>query len=413
MSTHPDDPHDGPPLLAGRYQLGTTLGRGGMADVYRATDRLLSRTVAVKVLRETAGDESDRARFVTEARTLAGLSHSGLVMILDAGFGQDTGTSTAPAGAAQGTSTDHPFLVMELVDGRTLAQAIAAGPLSLEEVASIGSKVADALAHVHAHGVVHRDVKPGNVLLGRGGQVKLADFGIARLLGDSARHTRTGHTIGTAAYLAPEQVSGQDVSGSADVYSLGLVLLEAVTGRIEYPGPPMEAAVARLNRPPRPPEDLPAPWRQLLADMTAMDPVQRPDAPQVAERLRDQRTEPIPVPDAPPHATRVLTDLTPPAAAAPEPAPRTSLIDRAGDSVARQPAVLADRLRALPPSQRGALAAIAALVLVLLLVALVGVNSGDDTADEGRGSTEIPKDTPSELRAPLEELHRAVHGGAE
>lgn len=412
MSTPPDDERSGRPLLAGRYELGATLGRGGMADVHRATDRLLNRTVAVKVLREAAGDESDRARFVAEARTLAGLSHSGLVMILDAGFGRSAGTTATPVGqASPDLAPDHPFLVMELVEGRTLGQAIAAGPLSLDEAASIGSKVAEALAHVHAHGVVHRDVKPGNVLLGPAGQVKLADFGIARLLGDSARHTRTGHTIGTAAYLAPEQVSGQDVSGATDVYSLGLLLLEAVTGRLEYPGPAMEAAIARLNRPPRLPDDLPAPWRQLLGDMTAMDPVQRPDAAQVAERLRDQPTEPIPVPDAPPDATRVLTDLTPPAAPAAEPARGTSLIDRAGDSVARQPAVLADRLRALPPSQRGVLGAIAALVLVLLLVAVVGVGSGDDTA--GGGSAQIPKDTPSELRAPLEELHQAVHGGAE
>ena len=218
--------------LRDRYVLESLLGSGGMADVHRATDTTLERSVAVKVLRDVAGDESARHRFVAEARTLAGLSHRNLVTVLDAGIGEDD---------------DRPFLVMELVEGRSLADALEDGPLTPEDAAAVGAQVAAALTYAHGRGVVHRDVKPGNVLLGGDGRVKLADFGIARLLGDTARHTRTGTAIGTAAYLAPEQVRGEDVTGAADTYALGLVLLEALTGRRAFPGSPTEAALARLG----------------------------------------------------------------------------------------------------------------------------------------------------------------------
>ena len=209
---------DDPVVVAERYTLGDRLGSGGMAVVYRATDRVLHRDVAVKVLRDTADDETDRLRFTSEARTLAALSHRHLVMVLDAG-----------------TTADQPFLVMELVEGMTLSQRIADGPLAPDEVAEIGAQLADALAYAHGQGVIHRDVKPGNVLLGRSG-VKLADFGIARLVGDTVRHTMTGQAIGTAAYISPEQVLGHDVTPAADVYALGLVLLEVLTGERAYPG---------------------------------------------------------------------------------------------------------------------------------------------------------------------------------
>jgi eukaryotic-like serine/threonine-protein kinase len=228
-----------------------------MADVYRALDRVLNREVAVKVLREGTAEESDRARFIDEARTLAGLSHSGLVTVLDAGFGPEA-WAAVPPGLRPVAVFDHPYLVMELVDGPTLAQAIAEARSRTRRSAPSASRSPRRLAYVHAHDVVHRDVKPGNVLLSSEHRAKLADFGIARLLADTARHTRTGRAMGTAAYLAPEQITGQPVSGSTDVYSLGLVLLEALTGQLEYPGPGTEAALARLHSPPRIPGRQPA-----------------------------------------------------------------------------------------------------------------------------------------------------------
>ncbi|MEI5672673.1 MULTISPECIES: serine/threonine-protein kinase [unclassified Nocardioides] len=255
-------------LLRDRYVLGEVLGRGGSADVYAAEDRLLHRPVAVKVLRDSPDTEADRARFAAEARVLARLSHPGLVLLLDAG-----------------TQGEHPYLVLELVVGRTWAQELAGRAVDAREAARVGVQVAAALAAAHAAGVIHRDVKPGNVLVDASGRARLADFGIARLVDESLRHTRTGFTVGTAAYLAPEQVRGDEVSGATDVYALGLVLLEAVTGERAYPGTSVEAAFARLRRNPTIPVSLPRGWPRLLAGMTATDPVERPTAVEVADRL--------------------------------------------------------------------------------------------------------------------------------
>ena len=227
-----------------------------MAEVLRARDTLLGRDVAVKVFR----DDLDRDRARAEMQTLAGLDHPRLVQVHDAGTG---------------------YLVMELVDGPNLAARC--GSLSPDEVASIGADVADGLAYVHARGVVHRDVKPANVLLSPTG-AKLADFGIARIV-DSARQTGTGLTVGTAPYLAPEQVTGQPVGPPADVYALGLVLLECLTGRREYDGGAVECALARLHRQPEVPV-LPGPWSPLLRAMTARNPADRPTAAEVAATLR-------------------------------------------------------------------------------------------------------------------------------
>jgi serine/threonine protein kinase len=259
-------------LLHDRYELGELLGRGGLADVHSATDTRLSREVAVKLLRDAAVDPVDRLRFENEARTLAALSHPALVTVLDAGL-----TETA----------DRPFLVLELVHGPSLSRALDHGALPLDRVRGIGRAVAEALDHVHAAGIVHRDVKPGNVLLRTDGAVKLADFGIAQIVGDLARHTRTGHAVGTAAYISPEQVRGTRVTGAADVYALGLTLLEALTARREYAGHPAEAAFARLSRPPELPDDLPDDVRDLLRRMTAIEPDERPTPAQVALALAD------------------------------------------------------------------------------------------------------------------------------
>lgn len=247
-----------------------------MADVYRGHDLVLERAVAVKVVRGT--DDEDARRFAAEVRAMATLNHPHIVRLFDAG-----------------THAASPFLVMELVEGSALPTLLAEGPLEPERVAAIGAGLAAGLDHAHGLGIVHRDVKPSNVLLDNDGGVRLSDFGIARLV-DTTRVTSTGMTAGTAAYLAPEQLSDADVGPPADVYACGLVLLEALTGQREFTGTPVEAAMARLQRDPDVPNELPAPWRDLLPAMTARAPEERPTAADVADRLSDghhSNTQPV------------------------------------------------------------------------------------------------------------------------
>ncbi len=238
-----------------------------MAQVRRATDTVLGRDVAVKIFRDDLDDES-AARARTEMQTLASLTHPHLVAVHDAGTFEH----------------GQPFLVMELVEGPTLAARCVDGPLDPAEVSTIGAELADALAYVHGRGVVHRDVKPANVLISPSG-AKLADFGIARIV-DSVGHTSTGLTVGTAPYLSPEQVTGEPVGPPADVYALGLLLLECLTGRREFTGSSVETALARLHRSPVIPATLDAPWPGLLHAMTARQASERPTAAAVAETLR-------------------------------------------------------------------------------------------------------------------------------
>lgn len=254
-------------LLAGRYELAGTLGVGGMAEVRRGWDTVLRRPVAVKVFHSGADVDAGR-RFDNEARTLARLSHPGLVAVHDAGSGD------GPA-----------FVVLQLIEGRTLRDRIADGPLPVAEVRELGARLADALAYVHEQGVVHRDVKPSNILLDGDGTPHLADFGLAHLA-DTTRFTRTDQLVGTAAYLSPEQVRGGEIGPAADVYSFGLVLLECLTGRREYPGGDVEAAVARLHRPPAVPDDLPSDLVRLLSLMTSLSARRRPGAHDCARVLR-------------------------------------------------------------------------------------------------------------------------------
>ena len=162
----------------------------------------------------------------------------------------------------------------------------------------MGAQVAETLDFVHSRGIVHRDVKPGNVLLGPGGLVKLADFGIARLVDQDRGFTRTGFAMGTVAYVSPEQVRGETVTGASDIYSLGLVLLEALTGKREYDGSDLDAAQARLLREPRIGDDLPENWPLLLREMTAIEPTDRPTPTQVAARIRAWHAGPIPATQA-------------------------------------------------------------------------------------------------------------------
>ena len=242
-----------------------------MADVYRALDTRLDREVAVKVFRSST-DDAGRVRFEAEAKLLAKLDHPGLVTVHDAGF--DEG---------------EPFLVMRLVEGKALASRLADGPLPATEVPALGRELAEVLAYVHANDIVHRDVKPSNVLLADDGRAFLADFGISRLINATARVTEAGKIMGTVGYLAPEQVLGVDATQAVDVYSLGLVLLECVTGRPEYDGSGVEGAIARLHRPPQIPGELAEPLASVLRLMTASKPEERPSIAECAAILAGRR----------------------------------------------------------------------------------------------------------------------------
>jgi len=253
-------------LIDERHEIEQLLGCGGMAEVYRARDIRMGRSVAIKLLRTV--DPQSLGRFRTEIEVLCQLDHPGVVRLR--GTGSHDGV---------------PYLVLDLVDGPSLADVLVGGPLGVEQSTLIGRQLAEALAHAHGLGVVHRDVKPANVILdAEPGGVRLADFGIA-FFSDTTRMTAAGMCIGTAAYLAPEQLTGQ-AGPAADVYALGLVVLECLTGTRCYPGTLVEAAMARLHRAPVVPVDLPVWLRHTLRAMTARDPGRRPPAEAVADAFR-------------------------------------------------------------------------------------------------------------------------------
>ncbi|PKT70955.1 serine/threonine protein kinase [Streptomyces populi] len=253
-------------VLTGCYRLDGLIGSGGAADVHRGFDLRLRRPVAVKIFRAGTGFDTEEDHR-SEAVLLARLQHQGLVTAYDAG-----------------RHDGDAYLVMQLIDGPTLKTRIAEGPLPWKTTATLGAGLADALAHAHEAGVVHRDVKPSNIILDDSGDPHLTDFGISRLL-DTTTRTATGTLVGTAAYLSPEQVLGEPVGRPADVYALGLVLLECLTGRLEYDGGPLEAAIARLHRRPGVPDFVPRTLAALLQPMTALEAEARPTARDCARTL--------------------------------------------------------------------------------------------------------------------------------
>ena len=276
-------------LVGDRFRIESVVGVGGMATVYRCVDESLGRTVALKVFRSELADADDVRRQRDEVQLLASLNAPGLVTLFDA--------------VAEGGVGDHgrAFLVLEFVDGIDLRSKLLDGPPEPAFIARIGSDVAGALSYIHRRGVVHRDVKPSNILLPHDHSTpgtplaKLADFGIARLL-DDARMTATGTVIGTATYLSPEQAQGATVGTASDVYSLGLVLLESLTGLRAFPGTAIEAVLARLARDPEIPLTIGDSWRTLLTAMTARKPQDRPDAASVAATLLEPTFLDAPVP---------------------------------------------------------------------------------------------------------------------
>jgi hypothetical protein len=306
-----------------------------MSEVYEARDAR-GRTVALKLVRP--GEVESAERLVQEARVLAGLSHPGLVQLLDAG-----------------TVDDRGYLVMELVRGPTLATLTAQARLAPAEAAELGSQVADALAYVHDHGVVHRDLKPSNILVGEDRRARIGDFGVSRLL-DASTITVAGTTLGTVAYMAPEQLEGRRVGPAADIWSLGLVLLECLVGGRVFEGTPAEVVARRLAGPVPMPADLPVPWRLVLEGMLDHRPEMRLGAHQVTALLA---SGPFAEPWAPrPAGPAVAHDLT---ALAPDAAATALLAD-----ATRLAGPGAIRRRRRPRAALGAVIVVAALVAAAL-----------------------------------------------
>ncbi len=252
-------------VIADRYELKETVGAGGMSTVYCAFDTLLERNVALKILHDQYGkDEEYVERFRREARAVAQLSHPNIVTVID-----------------RGEENGRQFIVFELVDGENLKELVdRGGPLPVRRVLELGLEVGRALAFAHAQGLVHRDVKPQNVLLNGDGRAKVTDFGIVRSL-DAVGHTETGTVLGTSHYIAPEQARGERVDAQTDVYSFGVVLYELLAGAVPYPGDNfLSVAMKHVNEPvpsvldARP--DTPLRLATLIERSLAKQPAERP-----------------------------------------------------------------------------------------------------------------------------------------
>ena len=256
-------------VLGGRYVLDDQIGNGGYGEVWRATDTVLARPVAVKLLHPRYAQRSEAlARFRAEARHAGGLSHENIAQVFDYGEPADG---------------QPPYLVMELVDGPSLETVLTGGPLHDSRTMDIVVQAAAGLQAAHAAGMIHRDIKPGNLLLAAGGTVKITDFGIAHTI-DSAPLTTTGELIGTPGYLAPERAMGEQATPASDLYSLGMMAYECLAGAPPFRGTPLEVALAHRDRPLPPlPPSVAAGVAALVMRLAAKDPVRRPnDAAEVA-----------------------------------------------------------------------------------------------------------------------------------
>jgi len=268
----------GMPRLQSRYTLGEVIASGGMAQVHRARDEFLGRDVAVKVFRASATAEVDFRRQEDEVNVLARLSHPNLVTLFDAAVDRSDPAST------------RIYYVMELVGGTDLKRRLDEGALGARQVAQVGYSAATALEYVHGQGIVHRDVKPANILLtfnadGTRVEAKLGDFGVASV-GPAQPISDDEVVTGTVAYLSPEQARGEEVGTPSDVYSLGLVLLQCFTARLAFPGPPHHSSMSRLINDPEITDAVPSEWVPLLRAMTSRVPGDRPDIRDVAIALR-------------------------------------------------------------------------------------------------------------------------------
>lgn len=272
-------------VLSGRYRVDDLIGRGGMASVYRGYDQTLGRTVAIKILKaDLAGDAAFRTRFRLEAQAASRMAHPTIVRVFDAGEDAETGVD--------GVERPVPYIVMELVHGRLLKDVIGQGNVPTDDALRYVDGILEALEYSHRAGVVHRDIKPGNVMITESGRVKVMDFGIARAVSDSSSTVaETTAIVGTAAYFSPEQAKGESVDARADLYSTGVVLYELLTGRTPFRGDtPVAVAYQHVSEAPLPPseivESIPRALDAIVLRALAKDPFQRPqDAASFREAL--------------------------------------------------------------------------------------------------------------------------------
>src|SRR5512139_2725278 len=278
-----------PAMKIGRYEILDEIGRGAMGTVYQARDPLIERTVAIKTfslaqLRQEGADSE--ARFLREAQSAGRLSHPNIVTIYDVG-----------------EADDLAYIAMEYLPGATLRDVMDKGPMPLDLALDTATQMAEALAFAHEHGVIHRDIKPANVVVtGQSGRIKLTDFGIAHLV--NSEHTQAGQMLGSPRYMSPEQAMGREVDGRSDIFSLGAVLYEMLTGRYAFDGDSLPTIVYRvihetpaavsLMRP-----GVPAGLSSLLTRMLSKDPQARPDARGVASALHALTPAASPQPTAP------------------------------------------------------------------------------------------------------------------
>jgi serine/threonine-protein kinase len=366
-------------LLGGRYRLTERIAGGGMGEVWQALDEVLGRQVAVKILRrEYVDDPTFLERFRAEARHTANLSHPGIAAVYD--FGEGTHDELG-----------SPFLVMEHVPGDPLSALVSReGTLTPEKTLDVVGQAALGLQAAHDAGVIHRDVKPGNILVTPAGEVKITDFGIARAT-NSVPLTQTGAIMGTAYYISPEQASGGSVTPASDIYSLGIVAYECLTGRRPFAGDtPVSVALAQVrDEPPALPESLPPPVRTLVMRMLAKDPADRPASAgavgQEALALRPSLAEPV-------AATRALPvgDLA--AAAGPSfagaGAATTAVVSAPRHDPETDPGFRLPTPSRLPAWLPYAVALVVAALLVLLLVRACGQEPTTVTTTRATGTSD-------------------------
>jgi serine/threonine-protein kinase len=390
-------------LLGGRFVLEREIGAGGMARVFLGRDEVLERPVAVKILNPGHGSTDIGARFRREGRTAARLAHPNVVQVYDAGEGEFEGREVS-------------YIVMEYVPGGDLKRLLdQKGPLANDELARLGADVSSGLTHAHANGVIHRDIKPHNILIDAYGRPKLSDFGIARAV-DASYATRTGSYLGTALYSAPEQLRGEQVTPKSDVYSLGIAFYQAAVGQAPFTGTPIEVANQHVSREPTVPKVLGANLSDeveaLILDCVKKNPDLRPTAQQVHERLQEEVRP----------ARNARAYAVPPISEPPPPAERTPTHPQ--EELPREPPTRETPLQEPPPGDpsgagrhegnrrpRGPiLLAAAALLLVLLGVtayALGLVGNGET------GAAKAPQEEKEQASSAESESNQPVGGGEE